>query len=371
VCGACNEGEVCNPVTAQCEVVCENGGGLQAGAAWPMEGGCPTRRGQSRYVGPRTNHVKWKAKLLSPWGAPVTIDASGTIYVPGYSDLSAVAPDGTIKWTVFIEAFRAPAIGVDGTVYTSSCTTGDLYALDPATGDVLWTVPNPGVVAGCKSLVVAADGTVLQALDTHVRAVSPLGEILWSYDNHGTFEGAPALANDGTLVLKTEDLLALGSDGKVIWSRSFASSDPWGGSATIGSDGMIYVANAGTLFAFDSAGVQRWNTKLGFPTSTLLDISLGPDGRVYVTNLATGLFALSHTGTIEWSRRPDCTDGAGKALVDANGTLYISIQPSLFALHPDGTALWSFVGGTCSDPALGKDGVLYVACDDTLFAIGE
>ena len=68
---------------------------LQAGAPWPMLGGCVSHAGRSVFRGPhRSPHEIWKATVKSFHPVP-SIGADDTIYVPADTDgILAFSPDG-------------------------------------------------------------------------------------------------------------------------------------------------------------------------------------------------------------------------------------------------------------------------------------
>jgi len=109
--------------------------------------------------------LKW---YLSNEGNP-TIGADGTIYLEGWGTIYALTSNGAVKWT-----YSAPCtgdssitIGADGTLYfgaiNSLQTYGidspgvtDLYALNP-NGTLKWTYHVGGVISG---LTIGPDGTL-------------------------------------------------------------------------------------------------------------------------------------------------------------------------------------------------------------------
>jgi hypothetical protein len=93
--------------------------GLQPGAAWPMEGFCPSRRSRTARPGPSSLTPLWNIDIGSTRLAPV-IAADGTIYtINRVGVVHAVCSDGATKWTYDSGAkvTGSPLIGRDGTLY--------------------------------------------------------------------------------------------------------------------------------------------------------------------------------------------------------------------------------------------------------------
>src|SRR5262249_57792102 len=59
---------------------------------------CPTHRALSAFAGAQTDHIKWSADVagFGSDAVALTIDASGTIYVPAADALYAFDPSGKI-----------------------------------------------------------------------------------------------------------------------------------------------------------------------------------------------------------------------------------------------------------------------------------
>jgi hypothetical protein len=106
--------------------------------------------GTSYFIGPHARLVAIDASGQLLWAVPTVdleqssptngpiLDGAGVIYLNTESDfrvestLYAVAPDGTVAWTVPLGGFAngPPALGADGTLYVATSTT--LYAIGEA-----------------------------------------------------------------------------------------------------------------------------------------------------------------------------------------------------------------------------------------------
>lgn len=248
-------------------------------------------------------------------GAP-TIGPDGTAYFGGLDfRLSAVAPDGTLKWQYMTDwcLFSTPAIGPEGEIYFGS-KDHHLYCLEDS-------------VSYSK-----------------VRWAAPTGTF---YDGH-LVDSSPARAPDGTL---------------------YVGTDPYGAA------GQNPVPVTTSFFAFHADGSRKWS----FPVDDGVESSpaLGPDGTIYFGSHNGNLYAVRDDGaqgTLLWEF---ATGGAivGSPAVDGAGTIYIgSADANVYAIRPDGSEMWRFPtdGDLQSSPALDAHGVLYISTmNGTLYAIGQ
>ncbi|TNF42503.1 MAG: T9SS type A sorting domain-containing protein, partial [Bacteroidetes bacterium] len=320
-----------------------------------------------------------------------TIGSDGTIYVntlgyylKNYSDqhdfgiLWAINPDGSEKWRyiaghVSIKETNYPdawlrgsvAIGHDGTIYIVT-EGGTLHAVNPD-GSVKWkfnAAANKSWYRGLKgnSPVVGTDGTIyyvaggefklhdVSSMETRIFAINSDGIYKWDFllieDKVFFSENTPAIGPDGKIYVDNNNgssvsyLFALNPDGTKAWE--FNTGQNTGSSAVIAKDGTIYISGSSyvssahriKIYALNPDGTEKWRfpkdgekDKFGFAISTPV---IGADNNIYY-------------GTI--------TANVG----GSDGRLY--------ALKPDGTALWSNppnLGNTVfSPPVIAPDGTLY------------
>ncbi|WP_407543337.1 PQQ-binding-like beta-propeller repeat protein (plasmid) [Deinococcus radiomollis] len=203
-------------------------------------------------------------------GAPV-IAQDGTLYIVSVDykngnghKLSALRPDGTVKWTFTAgNDLGTPAIGADGTLYVGS-RDSNLYAIRPD-GTKKWAY-FANVLQG--SPVIAADGTVyIGSLDGNLYAVNPDGTKKWTVDTGYSTNLDPRYYKN--------------------YGRESASITT---APTVGKDGTIYVGcSNGTLFAFNPDGTQRWADAHGIDVNPdqpngapiFTSPALAPDGTLY------------------------------------------------------------------------------------------
>jgi outer membrane protein assembly factor BamB len=361
-------------VTAQCQAVCDDPGGLQPGAAWAMRGGCPTRRGQSPFTGPDLAQVKWKLPVTAvpanDW-VQVLIDAAGGIYAVPYLEnpMLAISSSGTLTKTYGTSSWGDAAIGADGTLYAP--TMAGLSAIDPTSGSVKWS-------AGMQSeenasVAIAGDGTLFSTSGADVVAVTPAGAVKWTAPQ-GNFglETAAAVAPDGTVYVVTlAGLVALHANGSPAWTRPLRGYSE--GTPAIGHDGTVYVGNGSHAYAFEPDGTMLWDVDLVDPVH-MVDIAIGPDDTLFASSILSSGAALYHlspsNGSTLWQFAVPGLPNGWRMVVDALGRIYASMGGFVYGLRCDGSPMWTFTKGNCYDLAIGSDGRLYVGCADSVVALG-
>ncbi len=201
-------------------------------------------------------------------------------------------------------------------------------------------------------------------------------QVKWTF-NLGS--GEPVIGPDGTLyTITSEDDCYLNAvnpaDGSLKWKSALndpANSD----SATIGSDGTVYISCYSGLKALNPAdGSVKWTvTPRG---SEFTAPTIGPDGTIYITAAGdySGIYAYNPDGTLKWEKTilhyyMSSRFSPGAAIAD-DGTIYFagrtisgsSNTPVVRALNPNGTEKWNFTGnflGQFLTLSLGSDGTIF------------
>jgi outer membrane protein assembly factor BamB len=374
------------------------GRGLQAGAPWPMFGGCSTVAGWSAAVGPARPTTLWV--FPANVTAEPAIAADGTIYFgTGDARLYAVSSAGALVWTFTGEAGETfastPAVLADGTIVfgAESTTAGKLYAVSP-TGTLLWSTTlsyHPDLSPPSPS--VGDDGTLYVSDAYELIAVHPDGRVAWEVSAGVEYAMTPALGRDGTIYVGGQDgAQAYAPDGHRKWAVG-----SWGGQMSVGDDGTVYATlatgNNGSgmaLIAVHPDGTEAWSDDVAGiwlrPPST--------HGAVVVVDTGGGLSAEGAAGMPEWTASLGGASTGDGPVMDGSGTVYVGVAtmagPSpcglpcekfvgqgLHAISAGGASGWTFeVGTTFGTPAIGADGTLYVAASSEtgpigLYAIGD
>lgn len=315
--------------------------------------------------------------------ASVAIGANGIIYVgmneaASYSTFwYALSPNGSVLWTLTLPqtGFSSPAIAEDGTLYLGSWSdsgfAGSLIAVDPS-GTIRWVLE--GLDAIWSSPALGADGTVLVAGGRHVYAVSPQGQIRWTYAAEGAevfYYSSPAVASDGTIYVGGYDnqLHAINGDGSPKWR--FQTGDIIRSSPSIGMDGTIYFgSDDGRLYAVHPDGTERWNVDVDYPQVSSSP-SIGSDGTIYMGGGA--VFAIDPSGSIRW--RFPVAGVMTTPVLGADGRVYFVQGGGIAALDSQGHLLWDYSAPSSASPAIGIDGRIivtsYSALGSSVLAITE
>jgi outer membrane protein assembly factor BamB len=249
--------------------------------------------------------LRWVVRSIGADGGP-SIGPDGTVYVASMSTITAIAPDGSIRWT-FTEpssgqgVIAGPTVGPDGNVYVISDFGGlGAFALSPA-GQLLWSNPGDPTFIERGQLgaeIVFAPGRLFAAFDDYTVAPSTMyglslaGAQLWARPIGGSDDPfmqqqrQPAVGTDGSLYLT-----ALGgangwslrrvdpANGNVLWQLSPFPSNGMS-PPSVGPDGSVYFSRSlGFLDSVTAAGQPRWT----FSDGSIVDHpAVSPDGTVVV-----------------------------------------------------------------------------------------
>jgi len=158
------------------------------------------------------------------------------------------------------------ALSPDGTTLYASGGAGEVRAYDTQSCRQLWlqTATCGSYSSNLNPPRVMADGTVLLAnQDGLLCALDPeTGEVLWSYDLalQGDCNSPPAIGRDGTAYFGGSDRkFHAVRDGDLIWESPEASTRYFNGDPSIGPDGTLYCGDDyGWLWAFGpGSGEER------------------------------------------------------------------------------------------------------------------
>jgi len=339
----------------------------------------------------------WRFSVLGYANGSTPTFADNTVYLgdPYFRSVYALnAADGSVKWTAAVEGmvqfWSAPAVASAGTVFITTDVfshfgpdTGNVYALDPVDGSVLWRTP---IDAGLNtSPVVGLDGTVYAgASDGYVYALDGVsGVLLWRHQMDGTIGGNPAISADGAVIATSEagDVVALDADtGAQLWryeAGGLISSAP-----AIDSNGVVYVGistnspNDGDVVALrGSDGALLWRFSVGSPV-TDSSVAIGSDGTLYVGGggtASTGQYALVAIGdlTVQQSQMitfdplPDVTFGASPITLAAAASSGLAVSYAASGACSVAGSTLTFSGpGTCTVTASQAGDASWAAAPD-------
>ena len=237
--------------------------------------------------------VKWTYKMGTITSSPA-IGADGTIYTSaghfsgGYG-LYALNRDGTLKWKAVSGAYdvgSSPVIGKDGTIYLGATYGKQLFAIDQD-GNEKWEFVAPGYLYNATA-ALGADGTIYVGPpgSSKFYALDPAsGYANWAHDAGQGLSSAGAVGSDGTVYFPTNSgnpkVMAVNPDNSTKWECKIPTNGNGSNVSppAIGSDGTIYVtADYGGMFAINpDTGVIKWSRKMS-TYSTPAGNRLGRDG---------------------------------------------------------------------------------------------
>jgi outer membrane protein assembly factor BamB len=269
--------------------------------------------------------VKWRFQVSGQYvlHPPAVGPDGGVVVASSTGDVYSLTADGVLRWVVRSGADGGPSIGLDGTVYVASMST--ITAIAP-NGSIRWRFTEPssgqGVIAGPT---VGPDGNVYAISDfggLGAFALSPAGQLLWSNRGAPTFAeygqlGAQIVFGSGRLFAAFDEssiapstIFGLSLQGAQQWARSLGGNDdPFmqqQRQPATGVDGSLYLtamggANGWSLFRVDPAsGTVLWQRSPA-QSNGMSPPSVGPDGSVYFSRSLSYLDSVTPTGQPRWT----------------------------------------------------------------------
>ena len=265
----------------------------------------------------------------------------------------------------------------------SSCTNWSMFGSNarhtrqcgftgPTNGNQLWEYVTDNIVTA--SPAVANDGTIyVGSEDVSLYAMNPDGSVKWTFESGGgATSSSPAIASNGDVYFACNDgyLYAVDSDGNEKWK--YNNGDLFFSSPTIGSNDVIYFGSwDNALTALDSSGQLLWSFETA--RSVCSTPAIGLDGTIYVGDDDHTLYAIDQAGNLKWKYKTLTNYFRSSPAIGNDGTIYIgSNDRNLYAFNPDGSIKWTYLTGDSvrSTPSIAADGTIYVGSHDrNLYAI--
>ena len=270
--------------------------------------------------------VKWRFQVSGQYVVhpPAVGPDGGVVVASSTGDVYSLTAAGALRWVVpSVGPSGGPSIGADGTVYVASMNTVTAIAAD---GSIRWSFTEPssgqGVIAGPT---VGPDGNIYVISDLGglgAFALSPAGELLWSNPGNPAFAengqlGVEIVFGSGRLFAAFDErsvapstMFGLSLGGAQQWARAIAGSDdPFmqqQRQPATGSDGSLYLtgmggANGWSLNRVDpGSGNVLWNYS-PWPSNGMSAPSVGPDGSVYFSRSLSYLESVTPAGQSRWT----------------------------------------------------------------------
>ncbi len=308
--------------------------------------------------------IEWSLEFRH-WAGSPSISTPGTIYVPAIS-LFSVSRDGQTQWEIHLGRMAdGSSIASDGTIY--ACFADNVISAIQPDGTILWT--RSDLFHGMTP-AQSGQGSVYLAASNALVAVDSFGSTQWEIHFDAYVIHSPAIDQRGTIFMPTSaGLYAIDPDGEIQWQ--FTSQGSPCSSPAIGFDNAIYAAfDDGLLYCLEPDGSVRWYFSLGYLGSNGSPV-IGYGEVIYICSRLNRLYAITWWGDLYWFYDLDPYP-KGTPLVAADSTLFVSGEGKIDALSWTGDLKWRRNLGApfwASDPNISDDGILYVSCDKTLFAI--
>jgi len=351
-----------------------------ASTPWPAFMLSPGHFGAAPARGPQSASVRWRVKLEGDVTPGPVVGARGVAYVAtNAGELHAIeVASGVQLWTFSgggkygSDLSTSPAILDDGTVLWPG-PRHSLFAVDPA-GRELWRLQlrddllSP-LVDGRRGRLYLSDQSglvrayALQAADPDT-GEPPEPRLLWHLELHSQTLGSPALAPDGTIYETAgNNVLAITPSGRIRWR--FAAGGLIEVSPAVAQDGTVVVGSNDSMeYGITPRGRARWTYAIN--EYTYSSPQTLPGGRVaFGDHLGRVNLLDARTGRV--IRR---FQGRGQvwtsALLDGAGDLYFATRHGdVYGFSDSGRRLFDYRLPTTFDsyPALAADGTLIIGDD--------
>jgi len=274
-------------------------------------------------------------------------------------------------------------------------TNGQVFALDPQTGDVLWAYPQTqksggGFLSGCSAqtpsdgpfFAAPAVGDELVYLSSAgepttslfrrsentagLRALNKLGTLQWEFRGTEARAVASPVLSTGTVYLASSDHSVYAIDVETREARWVFETGNWVWASPVVADDAVYVASMDhLLYALDAAsGDEVWRFEQA--TSALPAAPALVDGVLYLGSLDGGTYAVdAQTGSLLWQRQ--VSGGTWATPQVQGGVIYFgTLSGVVYALDAhDGATVWEQkVGGEVRGTPAYVDGTVYLGCED-------
>ncbi len=236
----------------------------------------------------------WAAGVPYPYGAEFAVTvANGKLYAPGASGefYAMDASTGEVLWSLSVGmGSESPPTVVDGVVYLTAVNTA--YALREATGEEIWSYGTE-MFPAIDHPAVVVDGVYYFAPDSNLYALDvTTGHMNWYYPADGLITDAPVVA-EGMVFVRSESgvfhALSAATGGPV-WS--WENTDSALRSPTVVNGFLVAESQDGNLRALVAAtGEEVWSFRKGYfdgvPSYTIAD------GMLYVGTLRGSVYAFA------------------------------------------------------------------------------
>jgi parallel beta-helix repeat protein len=320
----------------------------------------------------------WSKRIINGYHTSTPAVADGVVYFgSGNGTICALnASDGSAFWgfRVNCNPFSSPAV-VGGVVYIGAIdsSSGQMYALDAATGAKIWnfstSTPNNMVYS---SPAVVNDVIYFGADDRNVYALNAAtGTKIWNYYTGALTESSPAVVNGVVYIgANNGNLYALdASSGAKLWSFSAYNCIT---SSPAVLDGVVYVGSFdNNLYAVNASnGIELWRYTTG--NSIFSSPTVAKGGEVYIGSDDSHLYCLNSKSIspyyqINGASGTNNSGGIKQYItINTDGTITPSTAP--IARDENRYTLTSDIGGSIK---ILKDNIVFDGQGHTVYGNGS
>ncbi len=377
---------------------------LMNAASWPTWQGNLARSGLVDAVSLATSTlvVKWTATTTATheFTSRLVIDDMGNIYIGRADGLAKYSSNGNLIWLYNSDAIlTTPLLSSDDTVYYRG--SGALFAVNQE-GRLKWKYNLSGSSGNYAVPAILSDGTLITQSAAEIYAINQDATLKWSFNSGRALVSSNSI---GAFVVDSADniyatidnyIYVLDRTGTKLWEKNLGGSYS---SSALGADNILYISatsiagvSSGGFYALNAVdGSIRWadadgstdNFNDNVELASVVDssnnmvyaIMLYGSG-AFVTNIKLQAYnAVSPTATSTPSWMSGSVGPRLAAPIMANNKIYLIEQNILKVFDAasgnlDGTFDTGDNNFYLYFGAVGSDGVIYSASNQTLYAIG-
>jgi outer membrane protein assembly factor BamB len=201
---------------------------------------------------------RWIAKPLLHEGTIYAPNANGTLYALGLN--------GNPKWEFETNAAIWATPVMNGSRLYMVSQDHTLYALNPSTGDLVWSLDlgaatvNSPALDDNGMLYIGTFGSKVIAID------AAAGEIAWEIETRDWVWGSPVIGEDGVLYVTDlgANLYAIDTATQdILWEKSVDEGSSITGSALLAGESLIVATQSGQIASYGLDGERLWREEFG------------------------------------------------------------------------------------------------------------
>ena len=314
---------------------------------WPNQGFDTRNTGKSIYESFCNGEISYAIDFNDKIIGDLTVDSEGNIYITTSNGIYSYDNQGNLRYVFISDTiegnFSGTAIGRDvvispksgDKVYFINQTTGEKYGSSNIYQGSSIFAP---IIDSNANVYIMSEYQVTNSRYSFVKIPYRAWEFGGEIESIDLGKSEPLCSptvNDDIIVLVSDDRLRV-LDANTLQTLFIKSGDYANVRPVIGEGNVIYAVLGNYIVAYSIAGSQIWKTKVtgGVGGSLVLDDEMG----LYTVNAKGNLY------------RYDLIDGSGSKvsdlritggiLIGRDGTLYVGCDNEFYAIDADGNVLW-------------------------------